>query len=203
MDTTREVNWNLFIGNLYKWKYKEFLPLFVSANEQPLPHKTQLLQWDLTCLNHNILSFLRRTIGVWYWFIVVDLLGYTLSQLMTYYLYFSLLTLSVFGSFLNSMHPQFSLQGGSISMDIKPWTKDGRVSIDRREFLWWWEDQMGSGLRWWGLEGGMGQGYLLCFLVCCIVAGFYETPLWCPLQWRMAALSGKSATSRSLGSYQN
>ena len=37
MDTTREVNWNLFIGNLYKWKYKEFLPLFVSANEQPPP----------------------------------------------------------------------------------------------------------------------------------------------------------------------
>jgi len=122
MDTTREVNWNLFIGNLYKWKYKEFLPLFVSANEQPPPHKTQLLQWDLTCLNHNILSFLRRTTGVWYWFIVVDLLGYTLSQLMTYYLYFSLLTLSVFGSFLNSMHPQFSLQGGSISMDIKIYT---------------------------------------------------------------------------------
>ena len=122
MDTTREVNWNLFIGNLYKWKYKEFLPLFVSANEQHPPHKTQLLQWDLTCLNHNILSFLRRTTGVWYWFIVVDLLGYTLSQLMTYYLYFSLLTLSVFGSFLNSMHPQFSLQGGSISMDIKIYT---------------------------------------------------------------------------------
>ena len=38
---------------------------------------------------------------------------------MTYYLYFSLLTLSVFGSFLNSMHPQFFLQGGSISTDIK------------------------------------------------------------------------------------
>ena len=41
---------------------------------------------------------------------------------MTYYLYFSLLTLSVFGSFLNSMHPQFSLQGGSISMDLKIYT---------------------------------------------------------------------------------
>ena len=41
---------------------------------------------------------------------------------MTYYLRFSLLTLSVFGSFLNSMHPHFSLQGGSISMDIKIYT---------------------------------------------------------------------------------
>ena len=29
---------------------------------------------------------------------------------------------SVFGSFLISMHPQFSLQGGSISMDIKIYT---------------------------------------------------------------------------------
>ena len=37
---------------------------------------------------------------------------------MTYYLRFSLLTLSVFGSFLNSMHPHFSLQGGSISIKI-------------------------------------------------------------------------------------
>ena len=41
---------------------------------------------------------------------------------MTYYLCFSLLTLSVFGSFLNFMHPHFSLQGGSISMDIKIYT---------------------------------------------------------------------------------
>ena len=31
---------------------------------------------------------------------------------------FSLLSLRDFGSFLNSMHPQFFLQGGSISMDI-------------------------------------------------------------------------------------
>ena len=44
MDTAREVSWNLFTGNLYKWKYKEFLLLFVSANEQPLPPKAQLLQ---------------------------------------------------------------------------------------------------------------------------------------------------------------
>ena len=41
---------------------------------------------------------------------------------MTDYLCFSILTLRVFGSFLNSMHPQFSLQGGSISMDIKIYT---------------------------------------------------------------------------------
>ena len=41
---------------------------------------------------------------------------------MTYCLCFSLLTLRVFGSFLNSMHPQFFLQGGSISMDIKIYT---------------------------------------------------------------------------------
>ena len=45
MDTAREVSWNLFIANLYKWKYKEFLLLFVSANEQtPHPHTTQRLQ---------------------------------------------------------------------------------------------------------------------------------------------------------------
>ena len=44
-DTARKVSWNLFIGNLYKWKNKEFLLLFLSANEQiPHPHKTQLLQ---------------------------------------------------------------------------------------------------------------------------------------------------------------
>ena len=41
---------------------------------------------------------------------------------MTYCLCFSLLTLRVFGSFLNSMHPQFFLQGGSISTDIKIYT---------------------------------------------------------------------------------
>ena len=41
---------------------------------------------------------------------------------MTYCLCFSLLTLRVFGSFLNSMHPQFFLQGVSISMDIKIYT---------------------------------------------------------------------------------
>ena len=35
---------------------------------------------------------------------------------------FSLLTLSVIGSFLHSMHAHFSLQGGSISMDIKIYT---------------------------------------------------------------------------------
>ena len=44
-DTARPVSWNLFIANLYKWKYKEFLLLFVSANEQtPNPHTTQHLQ---------------------------------------------------------------------------------------------------------------------------------------------------------------
>ena len=58
MATARGVSWNLFIVNLYKWKYKEFLLLFVSANEQtPHPHTTQRLQEDLSCLNHNILSF--------------------------------------------------------------------------------------------------------------------------------------------------
>ena len=41
---------------------------------------------------------------------------------MTYCLCFSLLTLRVFGSFLNSMHPQFFLQVGSISTDIKIYT---------------------------------------------------------------------------------
>ena len=45
MATARGVSWNLFIANLYKWKYKEFLLLFVSANEQtPHPHRTQRLQ---------------------------------------------------------------------------------------------------------------------------------------------------------------
>ena len=37
MDTAREVSWHLLIGNLYKWKYKEFLLLFESANEQTPP----------------------------------------------------------------------------------------------------------------------------------------------------------------------
>ena len=37
MDTARGVSWNVFIANLYKWKYKVFLLLFVSANEQ-IPH---------------------------------------------------------------------------------------------------------------------------------------------------------------------
>ena len=32
MDTAILVSWNLFIANLYKWMYKEFLLLFVSAN---------------------------------------------------------------------------------------------------------------------------------------------------------------------------
>ena len=41
---------------------------------------------------------------------------------MTYCLCFSLLTLRVFGSFFNSMHPQFFLQSGSISTDIKIYT---------------------------------------------------------------------------------
>ena len=36
MATARGVSWNLFIANLYKWKYKEFLLLFVSAKEQTL-----------------------------------------------------------------------------------------------------------------------------------------------------------------------
>ena len=40
-DTARPVSWNLFIANLYKWKFKEFLLLFVSANEQNShPHTT-------------------------------------------------------------------------------------------------------------------------------------------------------------------
>ena len=37
MATARGVNWNLFMSNLYKWKYKEFLLIFVSANEQNPP----------------------------------------------------------------------------------------------------------------------------------------------------------------------
>ena len=37
MSTARGVSWNLFIVNLYKWTYKEFLLFFVSANEQPPP----------------------------------------------------------------------------------------------------------------------------------------------------------------------
>ena len=45
MDTARRVSWKLFIANLYKWKYKEFLLVFVSANEQtPHPHTAQHLQ---------------------------------------------------------------------------------------------------------------------------------------------------------------
>ena len=44
-DTARPVSWNIFIANLYKWKYKEFLLLFLSANEQtPYPHTTEPLQ---------------------------------------------------------------------------------------------------------------------------------------------------------------
>ena len=38
------------------------------------------------------------------------------------FLFFSF-TLRVFGFFLNSMHPQFFLQGGSISTDIKIYTR--------------------------------------------------------------------------------
>ena len=37
MATAREVSWNLFMSNLCKWKYKEFLQLFVSDNEQNPP----------------------------------------------------------------------------------------------------------------------------------------------------------------------
>ena len=37
MAIARDVSWNLFIANVYNWKYKEFLLLFVSANEQ-IPH---------------------------------------------------------------------------------------------------------------------------------------------------------------------
>ena len=33
MATARGVSWNLFIVNLYKWEYKEFLLHFVSGNE--------------------------------------------------------------------------------------------------------------------------------------------------------------------------
>ena len=121
MDTAREVSWHLFIGNLYKWKYKEFLLLFESANEQTLPPPS---------FKH---SFCNRTWHVW---ITInrpfpgELQASDIDLLLLIYLdipflnswliiCFSLLTLSVFGSFLNSMHPHFSLQGGSISMDIK------------------------------------------------------------------------------------
>jgi len=45
MATARGVSWNFFTVNVYKWKYKEFLLLFLSANEQtPHPHTTQRLQ---------------------------------------------------------------------------------------------------------------------------------------------------------------
>ena len=37
MATARGVSWNLFMSNRYKWKYKGFLLLFVSANEQNPP----------------------------------------------------------------------------------------------------------------------------------------------------------------------
>ena len=41
MDTARRVRWNLFITSLYKWKYKDFLLLFVIDNEQtPTPYNT-------------------------------------------------------------------------------------------------------------------------------------------------------------------
>lgn len=41
MATARGVSWNVFIANLYKWKYKAFLFLLVSANEQtPTPYNT-------------------------------------------------------------------------------------------------------------------------------------------------------------------
>ena len=51
MDTAREVSWHLLIRNLYKWKYKEFLLLFESANEQTPPP-----------IKH---SFCNRTWHVW------------------------------------------------------------------------------------------------------------------------------------------
>ena len=43
-------------------------------------------------------------------------LGYILSQLMTYYLCFSLLTLGFLVSFLNFMHPHLSLESDSVSV---------------------------------------------------------------------------------------
>ena len=46
----------------------------------------------------------------------VILLGYILSQLMTYYLGFSLLTLGVLGSLLNFMHPYLFLESDSVSV---------------------------------------------------------------------------------------
>ena len=46
-DTARPVSWNLFIASLYKWKYKEFLLLFVIANEQT-PHPIQYSVFNRT-----------------------------------------------------------------------------------------------------------------------------------------------------------
>ena len=53
----------------------------------------------------------------------VILLGYILSQLMTYYLCFSLLTLGVLGSFLNFMHPHLFLESDSVSVYFKIYTR--------------------------------------------------------------------------------
>ena len=64
--------------------------------------------------------------------------------------------------------------GGTVGAS---WTRDESVSVDKRGFLWWWEGRMESGLRRQGLEGGTGQGYLLCLPVCTVVVGGYETSL--------------------------
>ena len=36
------------------------------------------------------------------------------------------------------------------------WTRDEKVNVDKRRFLWWWEGQMGSGLRIQGTGGKDG-----------------------------------------------
>ena len=49
--------------------------------------------------------------------------------------------------------------------------RDEKVSVDKREFLWWWEGRVESGLRRQGTGGREGQGYFRCLLVCGIVVG--------------------------------
>ena len=57
------------------------------------------------------------------------------------------------------------------------WTRDVRVSVDKRGFLWWWEGRVESDLRCQGTGGKDGTGLSLCLLVCGIVVGRYETSL--------------------------
>ena len=51
------------------------------------------------------------------------------------------------------------------------WMRDEKVSVDKSGFLWWWEGQGGVRANDRGLEGGMGQGCLLCLLDYGIVVG--------------------------------